>query len=151
MTWTKIDYNDPSTLPKMGDRVLFVADNVQHAGILGGTGLMFWSSNSVFFSASRVALWQPLPALPGEEPALDPRTLKLLQVAVEAIRLVHGSELGDHYSHEPCGECGLGGAGAIRDALREALGTGYTRLVCGNDMNADLDALEAALQKAGAP
>lgn len=73
---------------------------------------------------------------------------RLLQVAVEAIRLVHGSELGDHYSHEPCGECSLGGAGAIREALTAALGVGYTKLVWGNDMNADWDALREAAAKA---
>lgn len=68
----------------------------------------------------------------------------LLQVAVEAIRLVHGSQLGDRYSHEPCGECGLGGEGALRDALTKALGPGYTNLVWGNDMNADWDKLRTA-------
>lgn len=73
---------------------------------------------------------------------------RLLRVAVEAIRLVHGSELGDHYSHEPCGECGLGGAGAIRDALKDALGPGYTKLVWGKGMNADWDALREAAAKA---
>jgi hypothetical protein len=69
---------------------------------------------------------------------------RLLQVAVEAIRLVHGSQLGDHYSHEPCGECGLGGEGAIREALTKALGPGYTKLIWGNDMNADWERLRAA-------
>lgn len=72
----------------------------------------------------------------------------LLQVAVEAIRLVHGSQLGDHYSHEPCGECGLGGAGALREALAKSLGVGYTSLVWGKDMNADWEALRQAAAKA---
>jgi hypothetical protein len=69
---------------------------------------------------------------------------RLLQVAVEAIRLVHGAVLGDHYSHEPCGDCGLGGAGALRYALTAALGSGYTRLVWGKDMNADFEKLRTA-------
>lgn len=81
----------------------------------------------------------------------DAELALLLQVAVEAIRLVHGSEFGDHYSHEPCGECGLGGHGSIRDALTKALGAGYTKLVWGFDMNSDVPALNAALAKSAAP
>lgn len=64
---------------------------------------------------------------------------RLSQVALEAIRLVHGAQLGDRYSHEPCRECSLGGAGALRDALTAALGVGYTGLVWGNDMNIDCE------------
>ena len=76
----------------------------------------------------------------------DAEVGRLIQVAVEAIRLVHGKQLGDRYSHEACGECGLGGEGNIRDALVKAFGPGYTKLVWGNDMNVDRETLELALR-----
>ena len=76
------------------------------------------------------------------------KQVKLLsQVALEAIRIVHGSELGDHWSHEACGECGLGGHGALRDALTKALGPGYTKLLWGHDMNVDSESWNDALER----
>ena len=78
---------------------------------------------------------------------LGPQVKLLSQVALEAIRLVHGSQLGDHFSNEPCQECGFGGAGDLRDALTKALGPGYTALVWGNDMNVDSETWDEALEK----
>jgi hypothetical protein len=67
----------------------------------------------------------------------------LSQVALEGIRLVHAPLKGG----ESCSECGLGGDGALRDALKAALGPGYTALVWGNAMNIDMDAWAKALRK----
>lgn len=79
---------------------------------------------------------------------LEATEVRLSQVALEAIRLVHGSELGDDYSHEPCGECGLGGAGDLQHSLAKALGNGYTGLVWGLDMNVNREKWLAALAAA---
>jgi hypothetical protein len=93
--------------------------------------------------------WMPIAEALADVRAATQQDLDcLLQVAVEAIRLVHGSQLGDHYSHEPCGECGLGGEGALREALTKALGVGYTGLLWGKDMNADWPRLRGALERA---
>lgn len=77
----------------------------------------------------------------------------LSQVALEAIRVIHcTTHGGDPRVFEPCEDCSLGGVGNLRDALKRALGDGYTALVWGLDMNIDGEAWHAAeMRAAGVP
>lgn len=68
----------------------------------------------------------------------DPTRAQLMQVVIEAVRLVCGKPP----EADVCHECGTVGVGALRDALMAAFGTGYgTRLIWGHDGNVTDEAL----------
>lgn len=68
----------------------------------------------------------------------------LNQVALEAVRLVY------HDDGDRCGECGLLGAGALKDALKKLLGPEPWKLIWGNDANIDREAWDRAVASGGA-
>jgi hypothetical protein len=80
MTWTKCDYDDPSTLPPEGMRVDFAGEGWQGRGKWDPEQSRWINietdgqNDYLEHRPHEVTHWQPMPELPGAEPKPDPRT-----------------------------------------------------------------------------
>lgn len=89
-SWTKCNPEDPSTYPKSGERVDFVGlVNGKQALCRGAWRPEYacWvditsdrDGDNIQFGDYEVTHWQPLPALPGEELAVDEDLAKVLDI-----------------------------------------------------------------------